>query len=590
MTTQTPTGDVPGGVTLTAPSAGPLPDAATLARWANELFSAVPGAPSPAQLGASLPSASLPSASLPSVPLPGASLPGVPLPGASLPSVPLPGVPSVPAIPAPAGLPAYDAPGFEGLAALVNAALPRLGAQDLTHPALPPVPLAGRRGAPATGIPGSVAAAVPTFYFLQDQGVPALPRGYGHPAFDVPSIRRDFPILATRVHGRPLVWFDNAATTQKPNAVIDRLSYFYQNENSNIHRAAHELAARATDAYEGARRQVQRFLGAASADEIVFVRGATEAINLVAQSWGRKHISAGDEILVSHLEHHANIVPWQMLALERGAELRVVPVDSSGQLRLDEFQRLLTDRTKIVSIAHVSNALGTVTPVQEVIELAHRAGATVLIDGAQSVSHMPIDVKALGADFFVLSGHKVFGPTGIGVLYGRQSVLEDMPPWQGGGNMIEDVTFERSLYQRPPTRFEAGTGNIADAVGLGAALEYLTTIGMPNIERYEAQLLSYATEQILTVPGLEIVGTAAHKASVLSFVVDGLEPTAIGSALNQEGIAVRAGHHCAQPILRRFGHESTVRASLALYNTHEEVDALVCALHQLAASPTKAYR
>jgi cysteine desulfurase/selenocysteine lyase len=309
----------------------------------------------------------------------------------------------------------------------------------------------------------------------------------------------------------------------------------------------------------------------------------------VAQSWGRKHVSAGDEILVSHLEHHANIVPWQMLALERGAELKVAPVDSSGQLRLDEFQRLLTERTKIVSIAHVSNALGTVTPVKEVIELAHRAGATVLIDGAQSASHMPIDVAALGADFFVLSGHKVFGPTGIGVLYGRQSVLEDMPPWQGGGNMIENVTFERSTYQHPPTRFEAGTGNIADAVGLGAALEYLTTIGMPNIERYEAQLLSYATAGLLTVPGLKIIGTAPHKASVLSFVIEGLEPTAIGSALNQEGIAVRAGHHCAQPILRRFGHESTVRASLALYNTCEEVDTLISALHQLTASPTRAY-
>jgi cysteine desulfurase / selenocysteine lyase len=375
----------------------------------------------------------------------------------------------------------------------------------------------------------------------------------------------------------PLVWFDNAATTQKPTVVIDRLSHFYRNENSNIHRAAHELAARATDAYEGARTQVQRFLGAASPDEIVFVRGATEAINLVAQSWGRKHVGAGDEIIVSHLEHHANIVPWQMLANERGAQLKVIPVDSTGQLRLDEFQRLLTDRTKIVSIAHVSNALGTVTPVKEVIEMAHRAGALALIDGAQSVSHMPIDVKAMDADFFVLSGHKVFGPTGIGVLYGRQTVLEDMPPWQGGGNMIEDVTFEKTIYERPPTRFEAGTGNIADAVGLGAALEYLSAIGMPNVERYEARLLAYATERLTTVPGLKILGTAAHKASVLSFVIDGLEPTAIGSALNQEGIAVRAGHHCAQPILRRFGHETTVRASLALYNTCQEVDLLVAA-------------
>ena len=549
MTTPTPIGEVPGGVMLAAPATGTLPDAATLARWANELFAAVPG---------------------------------------MVPQVPT-SAPAAAAIPAEFPSTAPAAPGLPSFAALVNAELPRLGAHDLTHPALPSVAMPGP-GAPATAIPGPVAAAAPTFYFLQDQGIPTLPHGQGHPAFDVHSIRRDFPILSTRVHGRPLVWFDNAATTQKPTAVIDRLSYFYQHENSNIHRAAHELAARATDAYENARRQVQRFLGAASAEEIVFVRGATEAINLVAQSWGRKNISAGDEIIVSHLEHHANIVPWQMLALERGAQLKVVPVDSTGQLRLDEFQRLLTDRTKIVSIAHVSNALGTVTPVKDVIDIAHRAGATVLIDGAQSISHMPIDVKSLGADFFVLSGHKVFGPTGIGVLYGRQAVLEDMPPWQGGGNMIDDVTFERSTYQRPPTRFEAGTGNIADAVGLGAALEYLTVIGMPNIERYEAQLLSYATERILTVPGLTIIGTAAHKASVLSFVIKGLEPTAIGSALNQEGIAVRAGHHCAQPILRRFGHESTVRASLAMYNTCEEVDALVSALHQLTASPIRAYR
>jgi cysteine desulfurase/selenocysteine lyase len=416
------------------------------------------------------------------------------------------------------------------------------------------------------------------------------PPGHAHPAFDVHTIRRDFPILSTRVHGRPLVWLDNAATTQKPAVVIERLSHFYRTENSNIHRAAHELAARATDAYEAARRQAQRFIGAGSPDEIVFVRGATEAINLVAQSWGRKHVGAGDEIIISHLEHHANIVPWYMLALERGAHLKVIPVDSTGQVRLDELQRLLTDRTKIVSIAQVSNALGTVTPVNEVIEIAHRAGVPVLIDGAQSASHLPIDVKALGADFFVLSGHKVFGPTGIGILYGRQSVLEDMPPWQGGGSMIENVTFERITYQHPPSRFEAGTGNIADAVGLGAALEYLSTIGMPNIERYEAQLLSYATEHLLTVPGLKFLGTAAHKASVLSFVIDGLEPTAIGSALNQEGIAVRAGHHCAQPILRRFGYETTVRASLALYNTCEEVDALVSALRQLTASPARAYR
>jgi cysteine desulfurase / selenocysteine lyase len=561
MTTQTPTGEVIAGLTP-EPAARQLPDVATLTRWASELFVAVPaGAP----------------AGLPSAPAAGAA------------------IPPAPAAPPPAGAAAGDlsalgSRSYQPFGTLVDSALARLSAADLTHPALPSVPAPVQPSAYTPAIFDSRAAISPAFYFVEVPGVPAPPPIHGHPPFDVHTIRRDFPILATRVHGRPLVWFDNAATTQKPAVVIDRLSYFYRNENSNIHRAAHELAARATDAYETARRQVQQFLGAASADEIVFVRGATEAINLVAQSWGRKHIGAGDEIIISHLEHHANIVPWQMLARERGATLRVIPVDSTGQIRLDELQRLLTDHTKIVSIAHVSNALGTVTPVKEVIDIAHRAGALVLIDGAQSVSHMPIDVKALDADFFVFSGHKVLGPTGIGVLYGRYPVLEGMPPWQGGGNMIEDVTFEKTLYQPPPTRFEAGTGNIADAVGLGAALEYVSAIGMPNIEHYEAQLLAYATERLVTVPGLRILGTAAHKASVMSFVIEGLEPTAIGSALNQEGIAVRAGHHCAQPILRRFGHEITVRASLALYNTCEEVDALVTALRRLASSPGKAHR
>jgi cysteine desulfurase/selenocysteine lyase len=486
--------------------------------------------------------------------------------------------------------------------------LARLSAADLTHPALlslssvdparllappasPAPPASNARHAPPAP-PALLGSGIPSFYFLENAGVDsgAVPRvgsAGSHPAFDVETIRRDFPILQERVHGRPLVWFDNAATTQKPSAVIERLSHFYRHENSNIHRAAHELAARATDAYESARRQTQQFLGAASANEIVFVRGATEAINLVAQTWGRKHIGEGDEILISHLEHHANIVPWHMLAAERRAKLKVVPVDSRGQLRLDELQRLLNSRTKLVSITHVSNALGTVTPVREIVDLGHRAGACVLIDGAQSVSHIPINVQSIDADFFVLSGHKVFGPTGIGVLYGKAERLEDMPPWQGGGNMIEDVTFERITYQPPPGRFEAGTGNIADAVGLGAAFEYLTTIGMPNIEHYETELLGYATERLADVPGLEIVGNAAHKASVLSFVIDGLEPTAIGTALNQEGIAVRAGHHCAQPILRRFGHEATVRASLAFYNTRAEVDAMAAVLHSLTASSTR---
>ncbi len=477
----------------------------------------------------------------------------------------------------------------EPFAALASS-LARLSASDLVHPAMPPLPSIidpGRLPLPATAAPLPNGGA-PTFYFLESaRAAGAAVPAAGHPAFDVHTIRRDFPILKERVHGRPLVWFDNAATTQKPSAVIDRLSHFYRHENSNIHRAAHELAARATDAYEGARRQVQRFLGAASPNEIVFVRGATEAINLVAQSWGRKNIGKGDEILISHLEHHANIVPWQMLAAERGADLKVVPVDSRGQLRLDELQRLLNSRTKLVSITHVSNALGTVTPIREIVELGHRAGACVLIDGAQSVSHIPIDVQSFDADFFVLSGHKVFGPTGIGVLYGKAKVLDDMPPWQGGGNMIEDVTFERTTYQPPPGRFEAGTGNIADAVGLGAALEYLTTIGMPNIEHYETELLRYATERLAGVPGLEIVGTAPHKASVISFVIDGIEPGAIGTALNQEGIAVRAGHHCAQPILRRFGHEATVRASLAFYNTCEEIDAMAAVLRGLAASSVR---
>jgi cysteine desulfurase/selenocysteine lyase len=480
-------------------------------------------------------------------------------------------------------------PTFAPLAVAADA-LARLSAADLSHPAVPAVP-----ATPGVGVPGAFSPAAlpghpaPSYYFLESSPAvasapPSATATAGHRPFEVNAIRRDFPILQEKVHGRPLIWFDNAATTQKPAAVIERLDYFYRHENSNIHRAAHELAARATDAYESARREVQRFLGASSPDEIVFVRGATEAINLVAQSWGRQNVHEGDEVLISHLEHHANIVPWQQLVKERGATLKVVPVDSTGQLDLTDLRRLLTDRTKLVSITHVSNALGTVTPVEEIVALGHRVGARVLIDGAQSVSHIPVDVQALDADFYVFSGHKVFGPTGAGVLYGKADVLEDMPPWQGGGNMIEDVTFERTLYQPPPARFEAGTGNIADAVGLGAALQYLQTIGMPNIERYETELLAYATPRLKAVPGLTVVGTAAHKASVLSFVIEGIDPVAIGSALNQEGIAVRAGHHCAQPILRRFGYEATVRASLAFYNTCQEVDALVRSLHRLVGA------
>lgn len=396
--------------------------------------------------------------------------------------------------------------------------------------------------------------------------------------FDPYAIRRDFPILQEQVHGKRLVWLDNSATTQKPQAVIDRLTYYYEHENSNVHRAAHTLAARSTDAYEGAREKVRRFLNAASPQEIIFVRGATEAINLVAQSWGRQNIGKDDEIVITWLEHHANIVPWQQLAAEKGARLRVAPVDDSGQVILAEYEKLLGPRTKLVAITQVSNALGTITPVPEMVAAAHRHGARTLVDGAQAVAHMRQDVQAIDTDFYIFSGHKIFGPTGIGVVYGKKAVLDNTQPWQGGGNMIADVTFERTIYQPPPTRFEAGTGNIADAVGLGAALDYVTALGIENIGRYEHDLLQYATAGLQTVPGLRILGTAKEKAGVLSFVLANVRTEDIGVALDKEGIAVRAGHHCAQPILRRFGVESTVRASLAPYNTCEDIDALVAAL------------
>jgi cysteine desulfurase/selenocysteine lyase len=405
--------------------------------------------------------------------------------------------------------------------------------------------------------------------------------GLSSRSFEVADIRRDFPILGERVNGRPLIWLDNGATTQKPQSVIDRLSYFYAHENSNVHRAAHELAARATDAYEAAREKVRRFLKASSVREIVFVRGATEGINLVAQSWGRQNIQKDDEIVITWLEHHANIVPWQMLCAEKGARLRVAPVDESGQILLDEYAKLLGPRTRLVSLAQVSNALGTVTPAAEMIEMAHRYGARVLLDGAQAVSHMPVDVQSLDCDFYVFSGHKVFAPTGIGAVYGKSDLLEHTQPWQGGGSMIANVTFERTLYQVPPARFEAGTGNIADAVGLGAAIDYVERVGMARIARYEHELLDYATGGLGSIPGLHLIGTAKEKASVLSFVLDGFRTEDISAALNREGIAVRAGHHCAQPIHRRFNLESTVRASLALYNTSEEVDALIAAIWNL---------
>ncbi|HEY0268565.1 MAG TPA: family 2A encapsulin nanocompartment cargo protein cysteine desulfurase [Methyloradius sp.] len=438
---------------------------------------------------------------------------------------------------------------------------------------------------------GSAASTPPSataspYYFLgghqsTQTSAPIAPSA--HPEFDANLIRKDFPILRELVNGRPLIWFDNAATTQKPQSVIDRVSYFYEHENSNIHRAAHELAARATDAYEGARETVRRFINAPSVNNVIFVRGTTEAINLVAKTWGKKHIGEGDEILITHLEHHANIVPWQQLCAETGAKLKVAPVDDSGQVLLDEYQKLLTSRVKLVSFTQVSNALGTITPAHEMIQMAHQAGAKVLLDGAQSVSHLKADVQYLDCDFFVFSGHKVFGPTGIGALYGKPEILAEMPAWQGGGNMIQDVTFERTVYHEAPNKFEAGTGNIADAVGLGAALEYVERVGISNIERYEHELLQYGLAALQKVPGLRLIGTAHEKASVMSFTLKGYQSEDVGAALNKEGIAVRSGHHCAQPILRRFGVETTVRPSLALYNTYAEIDVLQQALLRLAS-------
>jgi cysteine desulfurase/selenocysteine lyase len=400
----------------------------------------------------------------------------------------------------------------------------------------------------------------------------------------VETIRADFPILGEVVNGHRLVWFDNAATTQKPGAVIDRLTYYYSHENSNVHRGAHTLAARSTDAYEAARGKIARFIGAPGSDNIVFVRGTTEGINLVAQAYVKQYLRPGDEIILTLLEHHANIVPWQLLAQETGAELRAAPVDDSGQIILSGYAALFNARTRFVSAAHVSNALGTVAPVEEMIALAHSNGTRILIDGAQSVSHMPVNVSALDADFFVFSGHKIYGPTGIGALYGKKEVLDAARPYQGGGNMIADVTFAETVYHEAPTKFEAGTGNIAGAVGLGAALDYLSSIGMQHIDAYEQELLAYGTRALSAVPGLTLIGTAAHKASVLSFVLDGHDLEEISGRLSAAGIAVRAGHHCAQPILRRFGLEGTVRPSLAFYNTREEIDLLVDVVSSIAGA------
>jgi cysteine desulfurase/selenocysteine lyase len=392
--------------------------------------------------------------------------------------------------------------------------------------------------------------------------------------FDVEAIRRDFPILSERIHGKPLVYLDNAATTQKPQAVVDRLIEYYTKENANVHRGVHLLSERATVAYDKARTAVQRFLNAADSREIIFVRGTTEAINLVAQTFGRVRVGPGDEIVISAMEHHSNIVPWQILCDEKGARLRVIPITDEGELRLDEYEKLLTDRTRIVAVVHVSNALGTINPIAEIVRLAHQRGIPVLVDGAQAVAHATVDVAALDCDFYAFSGHKVLGPTGIGVLYGKAALLDAMPPYQSGGDMISSVTFERTLYNKLPYKFEAGTPNIADAVGMATALDYLTAVGLDRIEAHVHDLVVYGTEALSRVPGLKLTGTARQKAGILAFVLEDVHPHDVGTILDRAGIAIRTGHHCCQPLMDRLGVPATARASLALYNTREEIDAL----------------
>jgi cysteine desulfurase / selenocysteine lyase len=617
-----PLPSAPAGVTALAPTIPNVPESPTapgsLAYFLDRTspLNATPTFPS---LNEAFAFQTVPGAQpLPGIPGMPSSAPGAPLTEADLRALPAslgnvpsfaPGIPAGSSPPAPGSsayfldfekiAPLTAAPSFPDVAGMFS--LPGVpGLQSI--PGVPGLPLspptdvsAFPDAASAPAVPGA-SAFVPVAEKAPATAAPPLSIGAFefHPnlvpdvaistrPFDPQFIRRDFPILQEQVNGRPLVWLDNAATTQKPNAVIDRVSYFYRHENSNIHRAAHTLAARATDAYEGAREKVRRFLNAPSVREIVFVRGATEGINLVAKSWGNRNVEKDDEIVITWLEHHANIVPWQQLCSEKGARLRVAPVNDRGELILEEYEKLLGPRTRIVAFSQVSNALGTITPAKEMIEMAHRHGAKVLVDGAQSIAHMGVDVPLLDCDFFVFSGHKIFAPTGIGVVFGKAEILDTTPPWQGGGSMIADVTFEKTTYNLAPARFEAGTGNIADAVGLGAALDYLEQIGMENIARYEHDLLAYATKGLLTIPGLHLIGTAREKAGVLSFVLDGFRTEDVGKALNQEGIAVRAGHHCAQPILRRFGLETTVRPSLALYNTCEDVDALIAALQRIQA-------
>jgi len=592
---ETPTASAPtpglAGAATRVPLGPTLPDfdptslAAAMARAANELFVVSPPSSPTTSIAPQLPAVSAPpSAMLPNAPM---SAPATPTMPSSIPVDATRAAPSMPAT-------TYEGSPFAAPISFDAVSLDRVG--DVGLPSFDAIPIIDTPidgGEAITDAPApywmapttsEARPSTPSMHAFQIDPITDLavrsPTGNG---LDPYAIRREFPILEERVHGKRLVWLDNAATTQKPRAVIDRISYYYAHENSNIHRAAHTLAARATDAYESARETVRRFIRAPSKNDIVFVRGATEGINLVAATWGLANVREGDEIVLTHLEHHANIVPWHRLCQLKGARLRVAPVDDRGQIILDEYEKLLGPKTRLVAMPQVSNALGTVTPAAEMIEMAHRHGAKVLLDGAQAISHMSVDVQALDCDFFVFSGHKVFAPTGIGAVYGKSALLEQMPPYQGGGNMIQDVTFERIVYQGPPARFEAGTGNIADAVGLGAALDWLSRIGVENVGRYEHELLDYATEELRAVPGLTIIGTAPAKAGVISFVLAGQKTEEVGGLLDREGIAVRSGHHCAQPILRRFGLEATVRASLAPYNTCEDIDALVDALMRLQA-------
>jgi cysteine desulfurase / selenocysteine lyase len=414
----------------------------------------------------------------------------------------------------------------------------------------------------------------------QSEGDPSTALGMTQP-YDVEAIRRDFPILSRNARGKRLVYLDNAATTQKPRQVIDRIVRYYSEENSNVHRGVHYLSEVATIEYENARGFVQRFINAANEKEIVFTRGTTESINLVAQSWGRANVGEGDEILISAIEHHSNIVPWQMLCDEKRATLRIIPVNDAGELELDEYERMLNPRVRLVAVGHASNALGTINPIRRIVAAAHANGSLVLVDGAQGMPHLRVDVRDLGCDFYAFSGHKVYGPTGIGVLYGREALLDAMPPWQGGGDMILSVSYEKTTYNALPYKFEAGTPNIEGVIGLAAALDYVGSIGLDNISAYELELQQYTTKQLLEIPGIRLIGTAREKAAVVSFVLEGVHPHDIGTILDQEGIAIRTGHHCAQPLMMRFNVPATGRASFGLYNTKEEADALVAGLHKV---------